>query len=161
MKATSEVRPIDDAGARPPPRCPRSSAQHVLVREAADRRAQRVAEGRADGHHHLVGRRAAPDRRVAQQRRAVGGVDQPDGGRVDLVRQRLQQRPALALQAVAGARPEVAVGVVDGRVDAAVGVDHRRRLEVVRRDPLALHPDDALGDVGEPAASRASATSAP
>ena len=69
--------------------------------------------------------------------------------RVDDVRQRLQELPALALEPVAGARAEVGVRVVDRRADEAVRLDHRRGLEVVGRDALAEHPDHRLGDVLE------------
>ena len=47
--------------------------------------------------------------------------------RVDDVRQRLQQLPALALEPVAGPGPRVLVRVVDRRAHEPVGVDHRRR----------------------------------
>src|SRR6185312_94794 len=76
-----------------------------------------------------------------------------DGGsqaaRVDDVRQRLQKRPALSLEPVAGPRSEIEIRVVDGGADEPVGLYHRGGLEVVRRDPLAQHPYDRLGDVLE------------
>ena len=68
------------------------------------------------------------------------------------MRQRLEKLPALALEPVAGARACVLVRVVDRRAHDAVRVDHRRRLQVVRRDALPLHPEHGLGDVSEPAA---------
>ena len=65
---------------------------------------------------------------------------------------RLQQLPALALEPVARPRPEVRVRVVHRGAHEPVRLDDRRRLEVVRRDALAEHPDDRLGDVLEAAA---------
>ena len=101
----------------------------------------------------------APPRAEAPSSRRRPGpsarVDDADGRGVELVRERLQQRPALALEAVARARAAVVVGIVDGRVHRAGGVDHGRGLQVVGRDPLALHADDALGHLAEaPAVER-------
>ena len=83
---------------------------------------------------------SAPSRLAEQLRRS------------DDLRQRLEELPALALEPVAGSRARVLVRVVDRRADDAVGVDDRRRLQVVGRDPLALHPEHGLRDVGEAAA---------
>ena len=123
--------------------------QHVVVRQPRDRLSQAVCERGADGDHDLGGIVPGHGRAgLFHDRGRVrdGGTQAP---RVDDVRQRLQQRPALALEPVARSRPEVEIRVVDGRPDEPVGLDHRGGLEVVRRDPLAQHPDDRLGDVHE------------
>ena len=88
---------------------------------------------------------------LGHDRLGVARLAEELGGRDDL-RQGLEERPALALEPVAGARPGVLVRIVDGRVHEAVRVDDRRRLQVVGGDALALHAEHRLGDVGEAAA---------
>ncbi len=99
--------------------------EHVGVRQAVDRLAERVAEGGADRDDDLVGLDAdARLPELAQERlRGRRGAEQP---RVDRVRQPPQQLPALAVEAVAGAGAAVVVRRVDRRGDRAVGTDHRR-----------------------------------
>ena len=56
-------------------------------------------------------------------------------------------RPPLALQTVTRARACVIVGVVHRGDDGSVRADDRRRLEIVRRDLLPLHPEHRFRDV--------------
>ena len=153
MNATSATRRTRTMRGSPPPSRDAFAdrVEHVAVVEVGDRATDRVGERRADRNHHLR-------RVVARFRTASFGHDRlgsdavaDERGRRDDLRQRLEKRPALALEAIAGPRPGVLVGVVHRRAHEAVRVDHRRRLQVVRRDPLALHAEHGLGDVGEPA----------
>ena len=129
-------------------------AQHLLVRDAADRLAQRAAEGGPDGDDDLVDGRA-PRRESPSSRRSAGpsaASTRPTPAGSTSCGRACSSAQRVALEHVARARAAVVVGVVDGRVHRPGGVDHRGGLQVVGRDALTLHADDALGHLAEAAA---------
>ena len=65
------------------------------------------------------------------------------------MRECAETRPAVAFEPVARAGTGVAVRVVDRGLDGSVRRDDGRGLEVVRGDPLTLHPEHRLGHVRE------------
>src|SRR5262245_20059500 len=128
----------------------RNAGDHLRMAEAVDRRLEAVAERGADGDDDLLGR-GAPSRlaELVEERARPVGRPHSDRTRVELVRQGPELLPARAFEPVAGAGPEVVVALVHGRLDGAVGSDDRGRLQVVGGDPLTLHAEHRVGDVGE------------
>ena len=116
-----------------------------------DRLPDRVCERRADRDDDLLRIGSLPRLAALEHDGLRVGFAAEQLGRIDDVRQRLEQTPPLAFEPVAGAGAAVDVRVVHGRMDKAVGVDHRGGLQVVGRDPLALHRHDRLRDVTEAA----------
>ena len=125
--------------------------EHVLVRQVGNRRPDRVGESGTDGDHDL--RRVVSRHRVpALDHERVSALGRTrEGGRVDHARKRLEELPARPFEPVAGSRPCVLVRVVHRGVDNAVRVDDRRRLQIVRRHPLALHREHRFRSIGEAA----------
>ena len=93
------------------------SLEHVLMCQAPDRHPQSVGERRAECDHDVV-RFVAYDGNVLLDNHGLLRVRRlVKRARVELVRKMLQTLPALAVQAIAGAGPRVAVRIVDCRAD--------------------------------------------
>ena len=107
--------------------------EHIPMVEIGDRAANRVPEGRPDRDDHLVGTISLRGRSSRDDDRSPLARIIEEVGRFDHVRQRLQELPAIAVEAIARSGPRVDVGVVDGGQHPPVP-HHCRGLEVVAGD---------------------------